>query len=209
MHRVITTVVACLIVAGITSASTLPEPDLILYGQVCLADGPASDQDNVSVIARTMVDGQPKVVGQYSMGAEASASDCKGGADCYVLRVRVETVPSGATPSGTAVVLTPQTPNAVDVYVKQGSAQEVLAASAVVDDRGVIRRIDLPGTALSADIDGNGQTSLPDLVLLRAALTGPATESAQPCDRTDINRDGYVDLRDVAVIQAEFTGPAK
>ncbi len=195
-----------LVTIAATAADTIPEPDLILFGHVCLASGPAADTDNVTVTARALVDGQLRDVGFYRMGDEPAASDCLGQADCYVLRIRVETVPPGATASGTAVVLNTTAPNSVDVFVKQGTAQEVLAATIPVDSRGVIRRLDLRGAPISADIDNNGQTNLADHTLLRAAWTGPDVGTTQPCTRTDINRDGHVDLRDYAALQNAFLG---
>ena len=207
MIRLITTALALASVsAGAAENGTIPEPDVILYGQVCLSTGPATDQSDVSVIARTFVNGQMREIGRYKMGETPSASDCQGDADCYVLRMRVETVPAGAAPSETAVVLNPATPNTVDVFVKQGAEAEELAVQITIDDRGVIRRNDLRADPLSADIDGNGQKNLDDYALLNGSLTGPATMTTQICDRTDIDRDGHVDLRDYAILQGEFGG---
>ena len=203
----ITTPAGILLLAGFASgANTIPEPDLILYGQVCLSSGPATDQDDVTVTARTVVSGQTIDVGKYHMGDEASASDCQGASDCYVLRIRLETVPTGSTPSATAVVLNPTAPNTVTIYMKQGAGAEVLVSTLSVGDRGVIRRLDLRGSPLSTDIDNNGQTNLVDHSLLVAAWTGPSATSAVSCNRADINRDGHVDLRDYALLQAAFLG---
>ncbi len=207
MNPFFTTALAVAILgAGTAETGTIPEPDVILYGQVCLATGPATDQSDVSVIARSLVDGQVREIGRYKMGETPSASDCQGSADCYVLRMRVETVPTGATSSGTAVVLDPATPNTVDVFVKQGAAAEELAVQVTVSDRGVIQRANLRADPLSADIDGDGQKNLVDYALLKASLAGPATMTTQICDRADINRDGRVDLRDYALLQDEFLG---
>lgn len=185
---------------------TIPEPDLILYGQVCLPTGAATDSADVTVIARTTIDGQPRDVGRYKMGDEPSASDCHGQADCYVLRIRVETVPVGESPSGTAVVLSPSAPSTVSLYVKPGAAAEVLVATLPVADRGVIRRMDLRTDPISADVNGDGLRNLADYAMLRAAITGPAVNITAVCDRADINRDGHVDLADVSYFQNAFLG---
>lgn len=184
-----------------TLGDTIPEPDFILYGQVCLATAPATDTEDVRVIARTEISGESRVVGQYRMGDLASASDCDGAADCYVLRIRLETVPSGESPSGTAVVLDPQSPAQVDIFIKEGSSPEVQAATIPVADRGVIRRQDLRGAPVTTDIDDSGQTDLADHAQLHASLRGPVTTTLAPCDNADINRDGFVDLRDFALLQ--------
>ena len=118
-------------VAGVAAGTdTIPEPDLILYGHVCLAGGPATDADDVSVIARATIAKAPHDVGTYRMGAQPSASDCRGDSDCYVLRVRVETVPDGASPSETAAVLTPNAPAKVELFIKEGNTPEALAGGA-------------------------------------------------------------------------------
>ncbi len=192
--------------AGAASGATIPEPDVILYGQVCLAGGPATDSDDVSVIARTVVNNNVRDVGNYRMGQQPSASNCKGETDCFVLRVRMETVPQGENPSGTAVVLNPLTPATVELFVKEGSSPEVSVGQLAASDRGLIRRFNLSAAPISADINNDTHRDIADYGLLRDALTGPATETTQPCDPTDINRDGHVDLLDYALLQAEFTG---
>jgi len=205
MLKRVQTVLSIWLLASVpTRANTIPEPDLILYGQVCLVSGPASDQDDVTITARTLVSGQSVVIGQYHMGDAPSASNCQGQTDCYVLRIRLETVPAGAVPSGTAAVLNPQTPGNVDVYMKQGAGAEVLVSTLSITDRGVIRRLDLRSGPVSTDVNNNGQTNLADHALLAAAWTGPATLSPLSCSRTDINRDGHVDLRDFALLQLGF-----
>lgn len=192
-------------VAGVTAGTeTIPEPDLILYGHVCLTGGPATDADDVSVIARATIAAESRDVGTYRMGAQPSASDCRGDADCYVLRVRVETVPDGASPSGTAAVLTPGTPAMVALFIKEGSAPEAFAGEVFVSDRGVIQQSDLNATPITADINNDQQTDSADFVLFHAALAGPETQNAQPCDPNDINRDGHIDLKDFALLQADF-----
>jgi hypothetical protein len=194
---------------GLTSGAagaTIPEPDVIIYGQVCLAGGPATDADDVSVIARAMIDNEVRDVGSYRMGQQPSASDCNGDADCFVLRVRLETVPPGEDPSGTAVVLNSSAPATVELFVKEGSSAEMPAGQLAASDRGLIRRFNLSAAPLSTDINDDTHRDMADYSLLRGAFTGPATQTTQPCDPTDINRDGHVDLLDYAFLQAEFTG---
>lgn len=123
-----------------------------------------------------------------------------------MLRVRVETTPADVSPSGTAVVLTPASPATVDLFIKQGSSPETLVDAASVNDRGVIRRLDLSPQAVSADINQDAQTDASDYVLLHAGLAGPEVAKTQACDPRDINRDGYIDLKDVALLQTAFEG---
>ncbi len=196
----------CVSAAVVTAADTIPEPDLILYGQVCLDGGPATDADDVAVIARTTIAKTPIEVGTYRMGQQPSASDCRGDTDCFVLRVRIETVPEGVDPSGTAVVLNLSAPATIDLFVNEGESAEAPAGQLVVSDRGVIRRLNLSTIPATADINGDMRKDIIDYGLLRGAFTGPVVETTQVCDPTDINRDGHVDLRDYAQLQAEFEG---
>jgi len=186
------------------AGDTIPEPDAILHGHVCLAGGPATDADDVSVIARTTIDEQPRDVGSYTMGDQPSASDCAGQDDCYVLRMRVETVPQGAEPSGSAVVLSASSPAIVELFIRNKTAPETPAGTILVDERGMIRQLSIHGAPETSDVNGDGMKDLSDHALLEDALNGPATPTTQACDPVDINRDGYVDLKDYARLQADL-----
>jgi hypothetical protein len=205
MIRIMACSTLAFVVGGAALAGdTIPEPDLILHGQVCLGSGPATDTDDVSIIARTMVSGQTRDVGMYSMGEQPSAADCLGQTDCYVLRVRLETVPSGAQPSGEAALLTPADPATIQLYIQEGTSPESAAGELPVTDRGMIRRVDLHTTPISADLNADGQRNLADHAILQSALTGPGTPVTQPCDPKDINRDGRIDMADFAILQVEL-----
>lgn len=205
MMRVTIQLTWVLAMASIVGATeTIPEPDLILHGHVCLSGGPAGDTDDVTVMARATVGNETPVVGSYHMGDQASASDCRGNSDCYVLRVRVETVPNGVSPSGTAAVLTPQAPTTVSLYLKEEAGAEVPVGEVLLTDRGIIRRLDVSPEPVSADINADTQTNSADFALLHAALAGPDAPTNLACDPNDINRDGNVDMRDFAVLQADF-----
>ena len=195
-----------LLAASLARGATIPEPDVIMHGHVCLAAGPATDADDVSVIARTTVNSVVRDVGRYRMGQQPSASDCNGQADCFVLRVRLETVPQGQSPSGTAVVLNPATPSSVQLFIKEGALPETPVAQVLATDRGLIQRLNLSAAPITTDLNNDTHRNAADYSLLRDALTGPAAETTQPCDPTDINRDGHVDLLDFSLLQVEFTG---
>lgn len=188
----------------IARADTIPEPDLILYGHVCLAGGPANDASDVTVTAKTTIAKTAIDIGRYEMGDQPGASDCNGSADCFVLRTRVETVPPGAQPSESAAVLDKNVPATVEIYVKEGAGAEQLAASVAVTDRGVIRRMDVSTLPISADVNQDTNTDLADHALVRNALTGPAAPNPVPCDPRDINHDGHVDLKDFSELQRTF-----
>jgi hypothetical protein len=197
-------VVAC----PVAAMAGIPEPDVILYGHVCIGGHPASDQDDVTVIAKADVDSVVREVGRYKMGDLAAASDCHGQDDCYVLRTRLESVPAGESPSGTAAVLDRANPSTVQVFLVQGEGAEQLVTAFPVAQAGVIRRLDLRDTPATADLNGDGHTDLTDYQSMRPFLLGPGIVPVTSCNPADLNSDGYVDLRDFGIFQATFDGGA-
>lgn len=192
------------LLAPVALSDTIPEPDMILYGHVCLAGGPASDSSDVVVTSRTTIGKSPVDVGRYEMGDQPSASDCSGTGDCFVLRTRVETVPAGAQPSESAAVLDRNAPATVEIYLKEGNGEEQLAATIAVSDRGIIRRMDVSALPISADVNQDTNTDLVDHGLIKSAITGPAAPNPVACDPRDVNHDGHVDLRDFGELQRRF-----
>ena len=198
---------ACGVLCAVAAQAGIPEPDAILFGQVCVNGNAATDQDDVTVIAKATVDKQVVEVGRYKMGDVDAASDCNGDADCYVLRIRLESVPKGTTPSGKAVVLVSDGASSVELFVEEGTGPETSAVLLPITDRGTIQRLDLRNTPASADLNTDGQESLADHQAFLPSFQGPAVQSAQPCNPADLNGDGYVDLRDVAVMHTRLTDP--
>ena len=188
------------------ASAGIPEPDNILYGQVCIGGSPASADDDVTIIAKATVADQVCEVGRYKMGNNDSATDCNGDADCYVLRVRLESVPSGESASGRAVVLDRAAPATVQVYLRQGEEPAQLVKELQIPDLGVIQRLDLYDAAATADLNGDGHGDLQDYQIFGASFQGPNVAVSGVCNPADLNGDGYVDLRDFAVLQASFTG---
>lgn len=205
MHtRILKSALILGLLAPLAQADTIPEPDMILYGHVCLAGGPAGDSSDVVVTSRTTVGKSPVDVGRYEMGDQPSASDCSGSDDCFVLRTRVETVPPGAQPSESAAVLDKNAPAIVEIYLKEGTGEEQLAATVTVSDRGLIRRMDVSNLPISADVNQDTKTDLTDHALVKSAITGPAAPNPVPCDPRDVNHDGHVDLKDFSELQRRF-----
>jgi hypothetical protein len=189
-----------------TAPGGIPEPDNILYGHVCIGGIPATSEDDVTVIAKATVDAEVREVGRYRMGDYPPANDCHGQDDCYILKIRLESVPAGETASGQAVVLDRGNPTPVQIYLLQGDDPEVQIAEVEVADSGIIRRLDLRDTPASADLNNDTYVDLTDYDLFHAAFQGPSVESPTSCNGADLNGDGHVDLRDFALLQAAFTG---
>lgn len=187
----------------------IPEPDVILYGHVCVSGSPASAEDDVTLIAKATVGGQIREVGRYKMGDNPAATDCNGSDDCYVLKIRLETVPNGEAPSRHAVVLDRANPTTVQIFLRQGQGPEQPATDVQIATAGTIQRLDLYDAVATADFNNDGRKDLADYLIFRASFLGPAVASASRCDPVDLNGDGYVDLRDLRILQAAFTGPAR
>ncbi len=191
---------------SVAVAAGIPEPDVILYGHICIGDNPASAQDDVTVIAKATVDSQVREVGRYKMGDNTAASDCHGEDDCFVLRIRLESVPVGETASENAVVLDRANPSTVQVFLVQGQEPEQQVMELTIAQAGVIRRLNLRDTPATADFNSDGRKDLADFSILRASFQGPSVLSVASCNPADLNGDGHVDLRDFAILQAAFTG---
>jgi hypothetical protein len=200
--------ITCLCTAAMsaTAAAGIPEPDVILYGQVCIDGQSASSEDDVVIVAKAFVDAQLVQVGRYKMGDHPAATDCNGDADCYVLHVRIESVPSGESATGRAAILNRANPTTVYLFLVQDGGAELFLTGFDVTDSGMIRRLDLSNVPGSPDLNGDGHTDLVDYQMLHAMLLGPVVLTPIVCNPADLNRDGHIDLGDFAILQNEFTG---
>ena len=201
-NKTLATLLAISVITTAVVADGIPEPDMILYGQVCMNGSSVPDQNDVTVIATTIIDNSTVEVGRYKMGDLATATDCDGTADCYVLRIRLESVPSGETGSGKAVVLNSGNPASVQLSIKEGLNPEIPFTSVVVDDRAIIRMLHIRDRVPSADLNGDGNSDLLDHQQFLPSFQGPATTLPNSCDPADINGDGHGDLADFAIIQS-------
>lgn len=191
-------------VVSVVSIAGIPEPDTIIYGQACIGGSSATDQDDVTIIARANVNGEIREVGRYKMGDHPGASNCDGDNDCYVLRIRMETVLVGTTPSDQAVILIPNNTSSVQLFVKQGSEAEELSGEIEITGRAMTVNLNIRNGTVSVDINSDGQKNLTDYQLFKKSFLGPDVPTTAVCNPADFNGDGYVDLRDAALIQLEL-----
>lgn len=191
------------------ASAGIPEPDYITYGQVCIGPSAASATDDVTIIAKATVASELREVGRYKMGDSDAATDCNGDADCYILRIRLESVPTGESPSGQAVILNRGEPATVQLFLLLDEAPEQLITEFDVADSGVIRRFDLRDAVASADLNGDGHDDLSDYQVFVNAARGPKDPALGACNPADLNGDGYVDLHDFGLFQALYTGPGE
>lgn len=191
--------------ASVVTIAGIPEPDTIIFGLACISGASATDQDDVTIIARANVNGEIREVGRYKMGDHPGASNCDGDNDCYVLRIRMESVLVGTTPSDQAVILIPNNTSNVQLFVKQGLQAEVPAGDIVITGRAMTVKLNIRNGTVSVDINSDGQKNLADYQLFKISFLGPNVPSSTACNPSDINGDGFVDLRDAALIQLELT----
>ena len=125
-HKSLAVAFLTVAVCSVAAVAGIPEPDVILHGHICIASDPASAQDDVTVIAKAAVDSKVREVGRYKMGDNPAASDCHGEDDCFVLKIRLESVPAGETTSGNAVVLDRANPSTVQIFLVQEQGPEQL-----------------------------------------------------------------------------------
>lgn len=195
----LTTVTAVVSIAGI------PEPDTIIYGQACISGSSATDQDDVTIIARANVNGEIREVGRYKMGDHPGASNCDGDNDCYVLRIRMESVLAGTTPSDQSVILIPNNTSSVQLFVRQGSQTEELSGEIEITGRAMTIKLNIRNGTVTVDLNSDGQKNLLDYKLFKTFFLGPDVPSAAVCNPADINGDGFVDMRDAALMQLQLT----
>jgi hypothetical protein len=102
----------------------IPEPDIILFGEVWVGGQPQGAHDNVSIIAR--VSGYPEsFLGAYQMGDNPLAGDY------YILRIRLESPADGNSQSANAALI--GIDPTVDIFVKPIDSPIYLSADLNTD----------------------------------------------------------------------------
>jgi len=202
----------------------IPEPDAMLYGGATINSVAVVQQQDVSVIARMESGVEVGRFGFSDCNANGvrdvceiscSAPNCAGVTGCgtardsnpadgllddcaghlYVLRIRSESVPSGLTASGNAVILNSSEPPVVQVFIQEGTGPERYVRDFTVSQRGKIKNLTaMPLTTATYSV-------------LARCLGGPdnsdplATCDAEAYTTADYTEDLFVDLRDFAFIQ--------
>ncbi len=187
------------------ASAGIPEPDTIIYGQACISGSSATDQDDVTIIARADVNGEIREVGRYKMGDHPGASNCDGDNDCYVLRIRMESVLAGTSPSDQSVILIPNNTSSVQLFVQQGTQTEELSGEIEITGRAMTVKLNIRNGTVTVDLNSDGQKNLLDYKLFKTLFLGPDVPSAAACNPADINGDGFVDMRDAALMQLQLT----
>lgn len=173
----------------------IPEPDAILYGQV-FKDGVAvrADED-VTVIARR--GGDDNEIARYVMGQDPDVGDR------YVLRIPMESLVADSPPQRTDTLLIGQT---VYIRIQEAASSESPAGALTIDERGAVIYLDLLGSRIPCDYNGDGQVSLLDHAGLVECMSAQSAAGGQCMLAFDDDGDGLVTLADFAFFQRLFPG---
>lgn len=172
----------------------IPQPDVIMFGNIIINGTPVLEQDNVTVIAR--VDGVAQPVGRFRMGQSAGAGDH------YVLRIRLQASVSGSPVDNNAS----QVGQSAQIFVQLGSGPEELATTINLAEIGMLLQTDLIIATLPANCVADNQIDLNDYKSFRTCMAGPNIPSTKECACADVDGDSDVDLRDWSWLQRGFTG---
>ena len=192
-RRVLGIVFLGLSASGSTVWCGIPEPDVVLYGQVFLnrlLQGAGSD---LTVLARA--DGVANPIAQYRMGESQNVGDR------FVLRLRIESLADGSLQSGSAALLG----QTAHVLLKFGSGPEQPAADFALTERGRIQYVDL-GARQRGDWSGDANVTLLDWAAFVECLRGPVPTSGQCVAAFDFNGNSTVDLADVGAFLGALSG---
>lgn len=173
----------------------VPQPDVILWGQVLINSQPVTRLDSVTIIAR--VDGVPDPVGMYRMGQSSTAEDN------YVLRVRLQAPVAGSAVDDNAA----QVGQTVHLRLRIGDGPEEAIQDYVIPGIGILQNLTLSVAVLVGNCnDVDLAIDLADHALFRACFAGPNLPVSPSCSCADTDGDEDVDLRDWRGVQNAFTG---
>jgi len=183
-------------IAAMVAWAGIPEPDAVLYGYVKIGGERQTVADNVTVFATLGTATDPQV-GSYTLGANEQAGDC------YVLRIKLESLADGSQPSPDAARIG----QAVHVFAKKGANPVQPLQDVSIADRGMIK-----GFLVTGDSNGDTYVDGVDFKPFQKCVSGPGQTPSDPqCNKeaADFDTDNDVDLRDIQMFQVCFSGPGK
>ena len=96
----------------------------------------------------------------------------------------------------------------VDIEADYTSEGEMSRHCVRCDERCDITPIDRLISDIKCDVNGDGDVTLKDVLLLRRVVAGVATLPDVYADNADVNRDGYVTLKDILLLRKVVAGVA-
>lgn len=197
-------------VTAVASMAGIPEPDVVLYGRVFVNKMVQQTADNITVVAR--VDRPPLgnfpgeediPVGLHHLGDVTAAAGQCAGADCYVLRIKLESLADGQPQSADAAIVG----DTVRLCVSKGGNPEVcdLADSYTIDDRGTVLPQDVGIAPMKGDWNDDTLVNLTDHPNFATCMQGPTQSATAQCQAVfDFDNDSHVDLDDFASFEKVF-----
>ncbi len=173
--------------------SGIPEPDVVLYGQVFVNRLLQNAATDLTVVAR--VGGVPNPIARYRMGQNAGVGDQ------YVLRLRLESLADGAAQSSNAALIG----QTAQVLVQFGQGPELPAANHLIAERGRIHYLDL-GERRRGDWNGDANLTLVDFAAFVECMRGPVPTSGQCVAAFDFDGNSTVDLADFGALETAASG---
>lgn len=199
-------------VASVASMAGIPEPDVVLYGRVFINKIVQQAADNVTVVARVdrpplgnFPDEEDVPVGLHHLGDVAAAAGRCAGADCYVLRIKLESLADGQPQSADAAIAG----DTVRLCVSKGGNPETCdpADSYTIGSCGAIVLQDIGVAPIKGDWNADALVSLSDHPNFAACMEGPKQPATAQCQAVfDFDGDSHVDLDDFAAFERVFAG---
>lgn len=165
----------------------LPEPNIIVYGQVLTNGIAATDADNVVVTVR--IQGQSGDLATTRIGDDPNAGNH------FVLRVPMENLVDGAQPRSGFV----RAGDVVQLFVSRNGQTETLERTLTVDERGQTIYTDL-GDRLFGDYTADGHRTLADYAAFAKCLDGEGDVLGRCAAAFDSDDSGGIDLADFAAL---------
>ena len=182
------------VMVGTMAWAGIPQPDAALYGRVTINGMPVDSSSDITIVAR--VDGVPKPVGAYKMGASTFAGEG------YLLKLRLEVPAPGSPVRDDAARVT----QVVRLNIKRGSDAEELAMNYTINAIGTLENRDLD-VVLGEPVNcvPGGGTNNADFQAFLPCMGGPSVDTTPECECADVDRNNAVDLRDWAWLQASYS----
>ncbi len=189
--RAKTTILLIVVMNAALLQAGIPEPDMILFGEVTIGGEPIGAHDDVSIIAR--INGVPdSFVGAYRMGDNPLAGDY------YILRIRLESLADGSSQNPNAALIG----QTVYIFVKLSDHLEIPAGSVTIQEGGVAQHLDLHNGSViypKADLNTDGIVNLIDFARIGQFWDRKDCGAANDwCNGADITHSTAVDFFDVS-----------
>ncbi|MBK8270620.1 MAG: hypothetical protein IPK83_20885 [Planctomycetes bacterium] len=180
--------IACAVVLYSAATGAIPEPSVLIWGNLQLNGQPVTANDDVRVFAR--VPEAPDDIGSYQMGSNLSAGDL------FAIQIRLESLADG-TAQSTNRALVGQT---AQIFIDGGDVPNgpILVANFRICEKGQIRQASLPGIipGTAGDFDQDCDVDFDDIAPFVNVLLG-VDQSPSNIAAADMDLTGTADGHDI------------